>query len=220
MAKNCPYCGEKQSALKNHVRLTSGGGHGPPGQYPDDFERADPDGDDHDPDGGASAPVPAPSADGTSGVLEEPPEPQHAGAGEVEHAGPQELPEYDDQGDEETDLVAFTEEEFQEVADTIYAHGQHSAEVSQTDESDDVIDVESTTVEDAKTDEKSDESDESASSGGWSVGRFLWWAFVVVAGTVLALRKLIGNGDDGQTDEWNSTDPAFGGGFDDNIPGV
>lgn len=36
--KTCPYCEEEQSALKNHVRLASGNGHGPSGQYPDDFE--------------------------------------------------------------------------------------------------------------------------------------------------------------------------------------
>lgn len=34
----CPYCGEQVNALKNHVRLSSGGGHGPSGEYPDDFE--------------------------------------------------------------------------------------------------------------------------------------------------------------------------------------
>jgi hypothetical protein len=33
----CPFCGKEYHALKNHVRLTSGGGHGPSGQYPDEF---------------------------------------------------------------------------------------------------------------------------------------------------------------------------------------
>jgi hypothetical protein len=36
--ETCPYCAEEQHALKNHVRLTSGDGHGPSGTYPDDFE--------------------------------------------------------------------------------------------------------------------------------------------------------------------------------------
>lgn len=38
MAEICPYCREEQSALKNHVRLTSGNGHAASGVYPDDFE--------------------------------------------------------------------------------------------------------------------------------------------------------------------------------------
>lgn len=31
----CPHCGEEQRALKNHIRLTDGGGHGSYGSYPD-----------------------------------------------------------------------------------------------------------------------------------------------------------------------------------------
>ena len=38
MIKRCQYCGEQQTALKNHIRLSSGDGHGPSGTYPDDFE--------------------------------------------------------------------------------------------------------------------------------------------------------------------------------------
>jgi len=38
MGSECPYCGEGQRALKNHVRLAAGDGHGPSGQYPDDFD--------------------------------------------------------------------------------------------------------------------------------------------------------------------------------------
>ncbi|MEF8826363.1 MAG: hypothetical protein V5A27_08520 [Halapricum sp.] len=34
----CPYCGESQNALKNHVRLSSGNGHGASGEYPADFD--------------------------------------------------------------------------------------------------------------------------------------------------------------------------------------
>jgi hypothetical protein len=35
---NCPYCGVEKRALKNHVRLSSGDGHGPSGSYPGDFD--------------------------------------------------------------------------------------------------------------------------------------------------------------------------------------
>lgn len=38
MYQACPYCGGEYRALKNHVRLTTGNGHGSSGQYPDDFE--------------------------------------------------------------------------------------------------------------------------------------------------------------------------------------
>jgi hypothetical protein len=37
MAKKCPYCGKSQEALKNHVRLASGDGHGEAGEYPPEF---------------------------------------------------------------------------------------------------------------------------------------------------------------------------------------
>jgi hypothetical protein len=36
--QTCHFCGEDQRALKNHVRLTAGGGHGPSGSYPDSFD--------------------------------------------------------------------------------------------------------------------------------------------------------------------------------------
>jgi hypothetical protein len=39
----CPYCGEDKSAVKNHVRLSSGGGHGVYGEYPGDFQEGSPD---------------------------------------------------------------------------------------------------------------------------------------------------------------------------------
>lgn len=42
MDKQCPYCGETQRALKNHVRLTDGKGHGQTGTYPDTFDGANP----------------------------------------------------------------------------------------------------------------------------------------------------------------------------------
>ena len=37
MEKECPYCGKSCNALKNHVRLASGDGHGSSGEYPPDF---------------------------------------------------------------------------------------------------------------------------------------------------------------------------------------
>lgn len=38
MDEKCPYCNEEHSALKNHIRLSAGGGHGSNGEYPDDFD--------------------------------------------------------------------------------------------------------------------------------------------------------------------------------------
>lgn len=55
---SCPYCSEPVNALKNHVRLSDGGGHGPSGQYPDGFE------DDTNGDRGASASASAGASDG------------------------------------------------------------------------------------------------------------------------------------------------------------
>lgn len=64
MKENCPYCSKEKSALKNHVRLASGNGHGPSGQYPDDFEP------------GGTAPandeLPASPVDDTPGTEQEP----------------------------------------------------------------------------------------------------------------------------------------------------
>jgi hypothetical protein len=38
MAETCPYCNKETKALKNHVRLATGNGHGPNGEYPPDFD--------------------------------------------------------------------------------------------------------------------------------------------------------------------------------------
>ena len=38
MKNECPHCGETYSALKNHIRLASGGGHGSSGSYPEEDE--------------------------------------------------------------------------------------------------------------------------------------------------------------------------------------
>lgn len=35
MRQDCPHCGDSFSALKNHIRLASGNGHGSSGSYPD-----------------------------------------------------------------------------------------------------------------------------------------------------------------------------------------
>lgn len=37
MPQVCPYCKKEYNALKNHVRLSSGNGHGTCGDYPNDF---------------------------------------------------------------------------------------------------------------------------------------------------------------------------------------
>lgn len=34
MDGQCPHCGKETGMLRNHIRLSSGKGHGPPGQYP------------------------------------------------------------------------------------------------------------------------------------------------------------------------------------------
>lgn len=35
----CPYCGESPQHLNNHVRMKSGGPHGPQGQYPENWDK-------------------------------------------------------------------------------------------------------------------------------------------------------------------------------------
>ena len=42
MKNECPHCGESYSALKNHIRLASGNGHGSSGSYPEDKESSEP----------------------------------------------------------------------------------------------------------------------------------------------------------------------------------
>lgn len=34
-SESCPHCGEDVANLTNHIRMSSGGGHGPQGRYPD-----------------------------------------------------------------------------------------------------------------------------------------------------------------------------------------
>lgn len=36
MSDPCPHCDAEPRALKNHIRLTAGNGHGPRGEYPDE----------------------------------------------------------------------------------------------------------------------------------------------------------------------------------------
>jgi hypothetical protein len=36
---DCPYCDTSTGHLNNHIRPTDGNGHGPAGQYPDDWDK-------------------------------------------------------------------------------------------------------------------------------------------------------------------------------------
>lgn len=40
-SSNCPICEEPVGNVKNHVRMSSDGAHGPQGQYPDGFTESD-----------------------------------------------------------------------------------------------------------------------------------------------------------------------------------
>lgn len=74
--ESCPYCGEDQRALKNHVRLSSDNGHGASGEYPEDFqnENADQDTvDDDQPDSLEEPEEPRDSADKEADSESEPP---------------------------------------------------------------------------------------------------------------------------------------------------
>jgi hypothetical protein len=158
----CAYCGEEKRALKNHVRLASGDGHGPSGTYPDDFE-----------DGTSPGPRPA-SQDGAEGRE------SGADAGEGEpsseegvspspeaeasHSSPQDdvgAPSDDASGDlpatADSDTVEMTPEELDEMIETAAAEGyeegaNHGYEAGQTDaqREQESIEVEST-VEDVDT---------------------------------------------------------------------
>lgn len=103
MQEACPYCGEEKSALKNHVRLSSGGGHGPSGSYPDDFEA------------GGSA-EPPPQSDGGQQLME-PPEEE---AQEVVETEPvQDVPEDAPDDQEDAGGLRFEEDEFDEMVTSI-----------------------------------------------------------------------------------------------------
>jgi hypothetical protein len=199
MVDDCPYCGEEQSALKNHVRLASGEGHGPSGQYPDDFDR-----------GAASSDV-EPSR--TSEPAPEPAEPPAPGGGGgavaveavegAEEDTPQEVPKYDD-GDE-TEVVALPEDKFEGVVDVAYDAG------GQDVEEEDVVDAEATTVDSA--DKSGGSSDEVAiSSGGITLGTVLLWVIILPLLTVIALAAMTAGADvrQNQNDSGHQLGPSVG----------
>lgn len=173
MAKICPYCTEEQTALKNHVRLASGDGHGPSGQYPDDFERG-PDrggGDDDDEPGGTLA---APAAGGSGTVTVE----------AVEDAGAQEVPEYEEEeadGSDEENIVAMPESELngmlQAARETVTRDkgGDSDEDSASTDETGTRVDAPSLDPDDVA--EKADEN-------GWGVGAVLLLFFLALAAGV------------------------------------
>jgi len=152
MVKICPYCSEEQTALKNHVRLASGDGHGPSGQYPDDFEGgSNPDDNDDDPGGAAAAPAPGGGGTVTVEAVEETEEPQ-------------DLPEFEEEPEEEEEgIVAMPETELTQMLSAAREDGAEEAqeESNEDTEEDTSIEVDPVkAVEDADTD-------------GWS-----WWAIL------------------------------------------
>lgn len=223
MVKTCPYCEEQKSALKNHVRLTSGSGHGPSGQYPDDFEpstglknsstSATDVGESSEGDGGSTQapPLPSPSPDGGAVTVQEEPE-----TGEA-----QEVPEFgqEDEEEEEAGLVAFTEEEFENVFDAAYDAGRADAEAEaglglsgppeDEEEEDDVVEVEAVEGDAPEDDE---ETDESTSSGGLTLGRVFMWIVVLPLLAVVGLVALAAGANNEQEQNQNDRGPAFGGG--------
>lgn len=219
MVKNCPYCGEEQRALKNHVRLAGGDGHGPSGQYPDDFDpesRRDGagDDDDDDPGGQAAAALPQPA---------EPPSPDAGGNAvvveAVEDTGENE-PVPEDSASAEQEIVTLPQEEFEDVLDGAYEAGQQEAEpetglglegppaaagqdepaFDSPETDDDVIDVEATPVDDSN-EESEEETGEQESSGGLSLGKVLMWIIVLPLLAVVALAALALDPEDSQNQD-------------------
>lgn len=104
MGEICPYCGRETGALKNHVRMSSGDGHGPRGEYPDGFDgESTPDPEHYE------EPDPSDDRDGES------PSSDGGGSGASDSSKPAD-PGADPTGSGETDdLLTFTPEEFDEI---------------------------------------------------------------------------------------------------------
>lgn len=136
----CPYCAKECSALKNHVRLASGDGHGPAGSYPEDFEG-----------GGGSDPPPAQqqASDGGGTALDT-----------VDDDALVFSPEEYDQVVSGVRAEGYNEG-VEDGFDAGYGTAQH--ELQDDDQEDDVIDVESTAVD-------SDPGDSTATDGGAASG--------------------------------------------------
>lgn len=116
----CPYCDEEKSALKNHVRLASGGGHGPSGEYPEDFD-------------GASSQPTETATDGGAAAADPPAEdtpPDDAGGGVDPAASDDWL-----HADEVTEMLEEAREDaynngYNDGAEDGYAAGQNEAEAA------------------------------------------------------------------------------------------
>ena len=193
MAQICPYCSEEQSALKNHVRLASGDGHGPSGQYPDDFADGA-DRDDPDPGGGGLEAGLALDED-VDDDRPEPPEPVNDGGGgavtveAVENAEPEEVPEYDEDVDEDEEgIVAMPESELNTMLrEAAASAGEAAASAGEAvtggEESEESTDDEDTSIDTPSLDP--DDVAEKADENGWGLGAVLaLFVLAVVAGVV------------------------------------
>jgi len=158
MVNICPYCGEEHRALKNHVRLTSGDGHGPSGQYPEDFPGA-PDQDDRPDPGGGLDVAPALDEDPDPDA---PPEPAGGGGAVAVEAVAD--AEEQSEPDEDESLIAMPESELntmlQEAAQSVTPDSGES---------------EQETTDDASADDdgpvvKPVAAAEQAEDEGWSLG--------------------------------------------------
>jgi len=168
MAKICPYCGEEQTALKNHVRLASGGGHGPSGQYPDEFGDDDQDDGDDDPGGAAAA-----SATGGGGTV------TVEAVEETETS--QEPPDVEEEPEEdEESLIAMPESELNEMLQSAAATAGEavSRDDKETEESTSA-DEEDTSVDTPSLDP--DDVAEKAEENGWGLGAVLLLFILAVA---------------------------------------
>lgn len=149
MVNTCPYCGEEHRALKNHVRLTSGSGHGPSGQYPEDFPDA-PDQDEQPSPGGGLDVAPArDDATDHDDLPDDPPESAGGGGAvaveAVADAETEEQSEPDETAEEDDSLIAMPESELntmlQEAAKSRVSDSDET-EPADADEDDSVVEPE------------------------------------------------------------------------------
>jgi hypothetical protein len=199
MVKNCPYCGEEQSALKNHVRLASGDGHGPSGQYPDDFTDDGPDQDGPDPGGGREA-VALDDHGATT-------EPVDGGGGAVtveavEDAEPEEVPKYDaDVDDDAESIVAMPESELNEM---LRATGNAVTGGGEPEESTEV-DGEDLSVDSPSLD--ADEVAAKADENGWGLETIVVLAVItVLAGAVSGALRDAAETATQKRQQWSESD--------------
>jgi len=161
MSQRCPYCGEEKRAVKNHIRLASGEGHAPSGQYPDDFgERGDQD------DGGGADPPDPSHGDGGSAVTVEAVEDTETST---------EADTVDESDGEGEGIVAMPEEQLNSMLKTA---------ASMKPESGDEAESSSTTEESSSTSVEVDpvEKVENADTEGWPL-----WKILLVLGVAVLL---------------------------------